>query len=533
MQGIMLKSKSERGVSMIMRRTFFLLMSIFLFLPGAVIAEKKPAIKKHYEESILKQTEKKLFSIEMMIPGKEFRPGENKAEFIIYDMAGNDVEDAEITVSPPAPDGEQGISGEPVVTEKGGGFYDVNNIIPDVKGSWELRVTIKKFGAEDTAVFAFPGEKDIAGEETAVAAVGQKTKVPEGENSTLSSAVPDEKVREGKNNAVPAGRYDTYRAILKPLPAIPPIPSDNRMTPENIRLGKMLYWDRRASKTGATGCASCHNPSFYGAEPLQKSVSIGGEMHPRNAQTVLNTAFLRALFCAGESYNVEILPLKAVTSHRDVRDLPDEVIEALNRVPVYKKLSMEVFGEPLTEVIIGKSIAAFMSTLTTPNYPLARWLQGDESALTENQKSGMSLFVDKGCISCHQGPVFSDAMHDNQIKVSDKQDPGDTIPGLLLHKVIVPGAENDLGMANETHKEDDSYFFKVPSLLNVAKTPPYTHAGLIDNLHDMVGFMAHSMLNAELSSWEIDNIVAFLHSLTAELPADFLTVPLLPAGGQE
>ncbi len=512
-------------MSMIIKSTFTLLMSIILFLPGAVIAEKEPAVKKHYEESILKKTEKNLFSIEMMIAGKELRTGENKAKLIIYDMAGNDVEDAEITVTLPVPDTGQGISGEPVITEMGGGFYDVNNIVLIAQGGRELRVTVKKYGLEDTAVFAFPGEKALAAKETAVAAVPQNANVP----AAPSSAAPEEKVREGKNPELPEGRADKYRAILKPLPAIPPIPPDAIMTPENIRLGKMLYWDRRVSKTGATGCVSCHNPSYYGAEPLQKSVGIGGEMHLRNAQTVLNAAFLRALFWAGESYNVHIQPLNVVTSHRDVRDLPDEVTEALNRIPVYKKLSMEVFGGPLTEVTIGKSIAAFMSTLTTPNYPLARWLQGDESALTENQKSGMSLFVDKGCISCHQGPVFSDAMHNNQIEVSDTQEP----PGLVLYKVMVPGAENDLGMANETNKEEDRYFFKVPSLLNVAKTPPYTHAGLIDNLHDMVSFMANSMLNAELSTAEIDNLVAFLHSLTGEVPPDFMTVPLLPAGGQE
>ncbi|TNF56863.1 c-type cytochrome [bacterium] len=145
----------------------------------------------------------------------------------------------------------------------------------------------------------------------------------------------------------------------------------------------------------------------------------------------------------------------------------------------------------------------------------------------------MSLFVDNGCIACHWGPVFSGPMHNPKVKVHAKEHPESHKMKLHLHKVILPGAENDLGRAKKTKREEDKYFFKVPQLLNVEKTPPYTHAGLIDNLHEMVKFMAKNMLNKELSTQEIDDIVVFLHSLTGEIPHDFKEVPILPTGGGE
>ncbi len=326
-------------------------------------------------------------------------------------------------------------------------------------------------------------------------------------------------------------QYEKYRSVFTPLPALPPIPPDNQMTPDKIQLGKMIYWDRRVSKTGATSCVFCHYPSYYGAEPMRKSVGINGEIHLRNAQTVLNAAFLTAQFWAGESPTLEHQSLAAVRSHVATRSWPKEVAERLNRLPEYRELSGKVFGEPLTEENMGKAMAAFMRTLITPNYPLARWLHGDENAITETQKRGMALFDDKGCIGCHWGPTFSGPAHNPKVSVHAKEHPESHDTGLHLHKVLLPGAENDLGRAKKTKKEEDKYFFKVPQLLNVAKTPPYTHAGLIDDLSEMVNFMAEKMLDIKLSSAETDDIVAFLHSLTGELPPDFMVVPILPAGG--
>jgi cytochrome c peroxidase len=308
--------------------------------------------------------------------------------------------------------------------------------------------------------------------------------------------------------AAPAGDpYARYRALLQPLPAKAPIPAGNPQTRDKIELGRMLYWDRRVSKTGASSCGFCHHPTYYGAEPMQKSVGINGDIHLRNAQTVLNAAFLKSQFWAGEQPDLENQALGAVRSHVAMRSWPKEVAERLNRLPEYRALSMKVFGEPLTEENVGKAMASFMRELVTPDYPLARWLKGDHKALTEQQKRGMAAFVDRGCVACHSGPLFSNS---------------------ALVQVRVPQGEDDTGRHRTTKNDNDKYFFKVPLLLNVAMTPPYTHNGSIAKLDDMVRFMGKEMLTTDLPDAEVQDITAFLHALTGKMPEHFMRLPVLP-----
>lgn len=311
-------------------------------------------------------------------------------------------------------------------------------------------------------------------------------------------------------DAAAAAPYDKYRAVLQPLPDVAPVPADNAQTPDKIELGRMLFWDRRVSKTGATSCGFCHHPTYYGAEPMRKSVGVNGDVHLRNAQTVLNAAFLKSQFWAGEQPDLEGQSLGAVKSHVAMRSWPKEVAERLNRFPEYRDLSQKVFGSPLTEEGMGKAMAAYMRTLVTPDYPLARWLKGDDNSMGEQQKRGMAAFVDKGCVACHSGPVFSNSS---------------------FQRALLPGGEDDKGRARTTKKVEDEYLFKVPSLLNVARTPPYGNNGAISNLPDMVRFMGREMLRTELKEAEVEDIVAFLHALTGKMPESFMRLPVLPTGG--
>jgi len=306
--------------------------------------------------------------------------------------------------------------------------------------------------------------------------------------------------------------FRQYREMFQPIPTIPPIPADNSLTPERIALGEKLYWDRRTSKTGATSCGFCHHPAYYGAEPMERSLGVYGEVHAANAHTVLNAAFHTSQFFNGSAITLEDQALGAIRSHVASRSWPEEVAQRLNRIPEYKAAAEQAYGEPLTEENIGKAIASFMRTLITPDYPLARWLQGDEQAMSEQQKRGMATFVDKGCVGCHTSPYFSN---------------------FSFQKFEIEGGMHHVGRYKVTENDDDKFRYKVPSLLNVAMTPPYTHAGVIQTLPEMVKVMGKKMLNTELEANEIEDITAFLHALTGEMPEDFTTIPVLPIGGNE
>lgn len=288
---------------------------------------------------------------------------------------------------------------------------------------------------------------------------------------------------------------------------MPPIPGDNPQTPDKVRLGKMLFFDRRLSLAGETSCVYCHSIEYWGAEPVGRSLGVEGKTHLRHSPTVLNSGFLKGQFWDGRDPDLETQALSAIKSKVAMNQDPDEVAKRLNAIPGYRELFLQVFGTEATPEAIGQAIAAFERTLNTPDYPLARFLKGDVNALTLEQQEGLKLFVDKGCIACHGGPNFT-----RELRVP----------------VRLPGAEDDQGLFRTTQREEDKYVFRVPSLLNVAMTPPYMHNGSIKTLEEAVRFMAREMAQTNVTDEEVAKIVAFLHSLTGKLPQ--VALPELPPG---
>ena len=81
---------------------------------------------------------------------------------------------------------------------------------------------------------------------------------------------------------------------------------------------------------------------------------------------------------------------------------------------------------------------------------------------------------------------------------------------------VYPNEESSLGRFEQTKKQEDRLVFKVPSLRNVAKTPPYYHDGSIPSLDACIQFMAYYQLGKFLEKDVVEDIVAFLESLTGE-----------------
>ncbi|NLC08883.1 MAG: cytochrome B6, partial [Gammaproteobacteria bacterium] len=76
----------------------------------------------------------------------------------------------------------------------------------------------------------------------------------------------------------------------------------------------------------------------------------------------------------------------------------------------------------------------------------------------------------------------------------------------------------DLGRYNVTGREEDKHVFKVPSLRNVALTAPYLHDGSAQTLEAAVAIMARYQLGRDIPTEDLQSIVAFLQSLSGEIP---------------
>ena len=176
----------------------------------------------------------------------------------------------------------------------------------------------------------------------------------------------------------------------------------------------------------------------------------------------------------------------------------EEVIQKLKKSK-YKKLFASIYDDGITKETITDAIAEYEKTLVTPNSRFDKYLKGDKNALTENEKEGYELFKSKGCVSCHHG---------------------ENIGGNFYNKFGIFNESNSgwLGRYNVTHKERDKYFFKVPSLRNIARTAPYFHDGRTNDLQEAVEIMSQYQLGRHITKEEIAKITAFLQSLNGELP---------------
>ncbi len=155
----------------------FRLLLIIAFLAGCATGEKENRrghahpedFTKHYEKSLLRVTEKGLFSVEMVIKDHDFTMGVNEVDLIIHDKDDKDVVGADIVVTPWMPEMGHGVFEQPVIHERGGGLYSVENIVLSMSGHWEIRVGIQKDSQKDSAIFDFPGVETDRGHKHAPA----------------------------------------------------------------------------------------------------------------------------------------------------------------------------------------------------------------------------------------------------------------------------------------------------------------------------------------------------------------------------
>jgi cytochrome c peroxidase len=315
-------------------------------------------------------------------------------------------------------------------------------------------------------------------------------------------------------------------ALLKQAQEIfQPLPKDGASTEspttrERVELGRALFFDARLTVDGNMSCSSCHQPAFYGTDALPKAIGVKQRPHPRNAPTVLNAGALNIIHWRGDRDSLEDQVAKAVTSPI-TSGQPDEnaVINRLSRIAGYPPLFKAAFpdeAQPITLHNIANAISAYERTLLTPS-PFDAYLAGNQEALSPAARAGLAKFISTGCVACHNGVGVGGAMFQKFGVVEDywKATGSDPV---------------DQGRAEITKDPADLYVFRVGSLRNVAMTPPYFHDGSVATLPEAVKVMARVQLGVTLSDADTREIVAFLESLTGELPANFATAPVLPSG---
>ena len=319
------------------------------------------------------------------------------------------------------------------------------------------------------------------------------------------------------------------RQYFQPLPEVAENPA-NPITPEKVLLGKMLYYDPRLSKSGLISCNTCHNLARYGVDNLPTSIGHRWAVGPRNAPTVYNAAIHVAQFWDGRAKDVEEQALGPIVNPIEMANTEENVVATLKSIPEYVELFKKAFPndkDPVKYENVGKAIAAFERTLMTPSR-FDEFLKGNTKALTEQEKRGLRTFIEVGCVACHNGPGVGGNMFAKFGAITEYWKV--VYPYVAKEK---PTIEVDFGRFGVTKKEEDLFVFKVPSLRNVEHTYPYFHDGSVWSLEDAVRIMAKTQLGKELTDQQVKDIVAFLKSLTGQIPKHALEVPILPPSTQK
>ncbi|WP_426292217.1 cytochrome-c peroxidase [Dyadobacter endophyticus] len=301
--------------------------------------------------------------------------------------------------------------------------------------------------------------------------------------------------------------------------------SKNPLTVEGVELGKFLFYDGILSRTDNIGCGTCHQQqAAFTHHGHDLSHGVDDKIGTRNAPSVQNMAWNTSFFWDGGVHDLDMVPPVPIQNKVEMDERVSNVIEKLKKTPIagaakqvdYPKMFKAAFGsDSITADRMMQALSQFMMTMVSATSRYDYFVRGDASALTAQEKDGLSIFKQK-CASCHAGELFTDQKFRNN--------------GLTPNRI------NDQGRYAITLNADDRLKFKVPSLRNAGLTAPYMHDGRFTTLEQVLDHYANDkpgskdsiyvsptldpLLNAagqkrgiSLTSAEKQSIIAFLRTL--------------------
>src|SRR5690554_1722536 len=328
---------------------------------------------------------------------------------------------------------------------------------------------------------------------------------------TLTACKNDSKEKDKTDLEDYEAIYDKATTFFQPISSLDLETPD----PDKVELGKYLFFDTRLSGEGNISCNSCHNLKTYGVDNERFSPGDApGTMGGRNSPTVFHAALHKMQVWDGRAADVEEQaggPILNPLEHNIKNE--QQLVDRLKKVELYQDLFSEAFDEddPITFENLTNAIGAFERTLI-PESRFDKYLDGDKKALSIQEKKGLKAFIDNGCITCHSGPALGGQMLQKFGLYSD-------------YWKETESEDVDLGLYEISEDESEKYFFKVPGLRNITHTAPYFHDGSVDDLKKAVQIMGRLQRNIDLSNEEIDNIVVFFESLSADVSDDVKRSP--------
>lgn len=303
-------------------------------------------------------------------------------------------------------------------------------------------------------------------------------------------------------------------------------------SPQQIDLGRYLFFDPILSVDGSTSCATCHIPENGFSDAKALGEGMHGEELQRGTPGLWNVAYLKKLFWDARANSLEEQMEGPLFAPEEMGNNPENLLKTLNGINTYRRLFADAYPNRPSEDKISlneilTAVTAFESSLISLNSRYDQYAHGYHQALNQKEIEGLNVFRSfvARCAECHTPPLFTN----QQVAVIGSPEPAG--------REFDPGAE--IPFNDPTRRGG----FKVPSLRNIEKTAPYMHSGNFKTLRETVEFYTkgrgHAVPEGEklylhwhiwepdLTDYELDRLVDFLKTLTDEsfMPEVPQTVP--------
>jgi cytochrome c peroxidase len=324
----------------------------------------------------------------------------------------------------------------------------------------------------------------------------------------------------GANHIEIAPNATPYRFSFSKFFPQPDLPRDNPLTGEGVALGGKLFFDRRLSGDDTESCARCHHPNSAFTEPRRFSRGIDGDLGTRNAMALENLAWKDYFFWDGRAKTLREQVLQPIQNPIEMHETLANVVAKISADKDYPRLFQNAFGSPeISSDKIARALEQFLLVQVSFDSKYDRVMNG-QTNFTAQEQRGFELFNTEydpyhgqfgaDCFHCHGGPLLQSQDFANN--------------GL-------DSAFTDLGRYKITKRAGDAGKFAVPSLRNVAVTPPYMHDGRFRTLEEVVEHYCTGMKRSAtldpnlakhpdggvpLSTDDKKALVAFLKTLTDE-----------------
>lgn len=276
-----------------------------------------------------------------------------------------------------------------------------------------------------------------------------------------------------------------------------------------VRLGAALFADPILSVDSTVSCETCHQP-FAAFAHVDHAVSHGveGRIGRRNVPALQNLSWQTSFMWDGSIVNLDMQSLSPITGHDEMSENLDTLVRKLGAHAAYPAMFRTAFGtDTVTVPRLLRALGRFVAGLVSATSRYDRAMAGTDT-LADHEQNGLRLFR-RHCATCHAEPLFTT---------------NDFASNGLPANADAP----DSGRIAVTHKEEDRFRFRVPSLRNIARSYPYMHDGRFKKLRDVLAHYASPHMLADhadprvraigpLSDVERKDIMAFLLTLTDDV----------------